>query len=100
MKRARFLEPAERELEKAAGYYEDQASGLGSDFLDRVAAALADIAQFPQRWPVVRGAMRRRLIRRFPYALLYDVDGDEVVILAVMHLRRRPEYWSKRVRRP
>ena len=97
MRSARFLAPAERELNEAARYYEGQASGLGADFLERVAVAVRDIRCHPDRWPAARGSVRRRLVRRFPYALLYQVDGEEVLILAVMHLRRRPEYWADRV---
>ncbi len=100
MKPARFLAPAERELNDAARYYEGRALGLGTDFLERVAVAVQDIRQHPERWPIARGSVRRRLVRRFPFALLYQMDGDEVVILAVMHLRRHPEYWTDRIQQP
>ncbi len=55
-----------------------------------------DISENPERWPIVRGHVRRRLVHRFPYALLYRVDSDEVVIQATMHLYRRPDYWTDR----
>jgi plasmid stabilization system protein ParE len=97
MTACRFVEPAAQELRDAAAYYEQQAPGLGSDFLNRIALAVEDIRSFPDRWPKVRGEVRRRLIRRFPYALLYQTDGDEVVILAVMHLHRHPDYWTDRL---
>ena len=81
----------------AARYYELQAPGLGGDFLDKIDAAVRDIGAHPERWPVVRFNIRRRLVHRFPYAILYRIDSDEVVILATMHLRRHPDYWLDRL---
>lgn len=97
MKTVRFLRPAEIEMLDAARYYDLQASGLGDDFLDKIDSALQDIAAHPERWPVIRFNIRRRLIHRFPYSLLYRVDPDEVVVLAIMHLRRHPDYWLNRL---
>ena len=96
MKPVRFLRPAELEMLDAARYYELQAPGLGDDFLDKIDSAVQDISEHPERWPVVRPNTRRRLVHRFPYALLYRVDPDEVVIQATMHLHRHPEYWTNR----
>ena len=97
MKTVRFLRPAELEILDAAGYYELQASGLGDDFLDKIASAVKDIGEYPERWPIVRLNIRRRLVHRFPYGLLYRVDSDEIVVLATMHLHRHPNYWLNRL---
>ncbi len=83
-------------MRDAARYYEMQAPGLGRDFLDKVEAGFRDIAGNPERWPVAGMGIRRRLIHRFPYAILYRVDPEEVVVLAIMHLHRRPTYWLYR----
>lgn len=96
IKTVRLLPPAEQEMFDAARYYELQAPGLGQDFLDKVELALQDLVSSSERWPIVQDDIRRRLIRRFPYSLLYRVDPDEVVILAVMHQRRHPSYWLSR----
>jgi len=96
MKTVRMVRPAEQEMFDAAAYYELQVSGLGQDFLTKVASAVADIAENAERWPVVRLNVRRRLVHRFPYGLLYRVDPDEVVVLAVAHLHRHPTYWVER----
>ncbi len=96
MKPVRFLRPAELEMLDAARYYEVQAPGLGSDFLDKIDGAVEDIGRNPERWPVLRANIRRRLVHRFPYALLYCVDLEEIVVQATMHLHRRPDYWSHR----
>jgi plasmid stabilization system protein ParE len=97
MKIVRFLRPAEHELLDVARYYELQAPGLGDEFLDKIETGLRDIGESPERWPVIRDEVRRRLVHRFPYALLYRVDPEEVVVLATMHLSRRPDYWLHRI---
>lgn len=92
----RLLLSAEQEMFDAACYYEMQAPGLGADFLNKIELAFQDISVAPERWPVVRDTIRRRLIRRFPYSLLYRIDPDEIIILAVMHQKRHPSYWLPR----
>lgn len=96
MKSARLLLPAESEMIGASRYYEAQAKGLGQDFLKRIEAAVADIIEATERWPVIQDEIRRRLILRFPYAIYYRDDPDEIVILAIAHLKRHPNYWVSR----
>ena len=81
----------------AAKYYESQAPGLGRDFLDKIDSAVRDTGENPERWPVIGFDVRRRLVHRFPYGLLYRVDSEEVVVLAVAHLHRHPNYWINRI---
>ena len=87
---------AERELNDAAQYYERESPGLGTAFLAEVEHSCRAIVEFPNAAPIVMDAVRRRLLRRFPYALLYSVRGGEIRILAVMNLKRRPNYWTGR----
>ena len=54
MKTVRLLQPAEQEMFDAAVYYESQVRGLGDVFLDKIALATADIAENPQRWPMIQ----------------------------------------------
>ena len=97
MKPVHFLLPAEQEMLEAARYYEMQASGLGIDFLAKIDSAIQDISEQPELWPVLRFRIRRRLVHQFPYGLLYRIDSGEIVILAVMHLRRHPNSWISRI---
>ncbi len=97
MKKVRFLEPAEQEMLDAARYYESQAVGLGEDFLSKVESAVRDIAEHPDRWPVIRLEIRRRLVHRFPYGILYRIGPEEIVVVAVAHLQRHPAYWIGRI---
>lgn len=94
--RVSFNELAERELNDAAQYYELERPGLGATFIAEVERCTSAALEFPQSSPVVFGSVRRSLCRRFPYAILYVVKGDEVRVLAVMNLRRRPGYWVGR----
>jgi len=96
MKSVRFLRPAEQEMLEAARYYSIQSARLGLDFLDKIESAVQDIRENPERWPVIRFNIRRRLVPPFPYGLLYRVDSKESVILAAMHLHRHPDYWIDR----
>jgi plasmid stabilization system protein ParE len=96
MKPVIFLPDAEAEMIEAARFYESRASGLGHALLDCVDRGVADIREYPRRWPLIRGRVRRRLIRRFPYGILYREDENEIVIIAIMDLRRHPDYWTRR----
>ena len=87
---------ADRELNEAAQYYELESPGLGSSFLKEVDRCLRSIEEHPEAGPVLRGSVRRRLLRRFPYALLYKIKPSSIRILAVMNLKRRPTYWASR----
>lgn len=95
--RASFNELAERELNDAMQYYERERMDLGSAFIAEVERATAMILDHPEASPTILGDVRRRLCHRFPYGLLYSIKGEEIRILAVMNLRRRPGYWAGRV---
>lgn len=94
--RARYLSPAEWELVQAAHHYESQVANLGFEFLAEIHRAVKSIEDHPEAAPIIKGVIRRRIIRRFPYAILYQIDPAEIVILAVMHQRRHPDYWHDR----
>lgn len=97
MKKAIFLRSAEDEMTDAADYYESQVKGLGSAFLLEVREAVNTIEIDPEMWAIVRGNVRRRLVRRFPYSILYKIESSQIVIIAVMHLHRNPNYWHDRI---
>jgi len=94
--RISFHPLAERELNDASQYFEVESHGLGAVFLNEVERACALITEYPDAAPIVRGSIRRRLIRRFPYALLYTMRADTVRVVAVMNLHRHPTYWVGR----
>lgn len=90
----RFLTPASVELTDAVDYYEDQRPGLGYEFLSEVEAAIDKIIQFPDAWTPLTKRIRRILLKRFPFGLLYNIQDDTVIIVAVMDLRRNPAHWK------
>jgi len=92
-----FHPEADEEFQEAIQYYEGCEPGLGADFYSEVCSALGRISQFPQAWPVLDGEVRRGLVNRFPYGVLYSIEEDGIFVLAVMLLRRDPEYWRRRV---
>jgi toxin ParE1/3/4 len=94
--RVAFHPLAERELNEAAAYYDLERPGLGAVFLAEAERSTRLVVGHPHAAPAVRGTIRRCLLRRFPYALLYRIRGQEIRILAVMNLHRRPAYWVGR----
>jgi len=92
-----FHPEAETELLQAIAYYEDYEVNLGYDFAIEVYSAIDRVVSFPNAWPILDQDIRRCLINRFPYGVLYSVENDEIFIPAVMHMHRDPDYWKKRV---
>jgi toxin ParE1/3/4 len=97
MKQVVFHPLAEQEFIDAAVYYEEQEPGLGGEYLVEVEHAINFIAQYPKSGVTVRGSLRRLVLPKFPYYLLYRVlENAQIRVLAVAHHKRRPQYWSDR----
>ena len=92
-----FHPEADTEFHEAVEYYETCESGLGYDFSLEVFATVQNIVNAPIAWPVMEEDVRRCLVNRFPFGVLYSIENAEIFILAVMHLRRDPNYWNKRL---
>ena len=80
---------AQAEILEAAAWYDRRRVSLRRDFLDEMAALLAAIEYNPLQYQIVRGAVRRVRVGRFPYALLYSVAGDNVVVTVCIHTSRK-----------
>ena len=92
----RFLSPAQRELAEAMDCYERAVPALGLEFLDEVERTVRRILLQPEAWLRVSERHRRCRTRRFPYGLIYSVEGNAVIITAVFNLRRHPDSWKDR----
>lgn len=93
-----FISPqAEQDLEKAYQWYEKQSKGLGSEFIRMIDANLAQIQRNPSAYPLVLKEIRRKIIRRFPYALFYIVNETQITVLACFHLKQDPQQWRSRL---
>ncbi len=91
-----FHPVAEQELNEAAAYYEAESRGLGAAFLKEVEHAVQHVLGYPESAPLVNRLVRRKLVRRFPYAIMYSIIPKGIRILAIANQRRRPFYWRGR----
>lgn len=95
--RVTFLSPALAEIIAAIEYYESQRSGLGAQLDTDLERTLSSIAENPGFGAPFEGDTRRALLNRFPYAVVYRLLADRVLVVAFAHLRRRPAYWRDRL---
>ena len=95
----RFLEGARNEFKEAVDYYERQHRGLGDDFESEVFAAIARASHDPTSHESFDSGIDRIPVQRFDYNIYYAVEAETLVVAAVMHNRRRPGYWKRRLRR-
>ena len=98
MKAILFHPEAENEMIDSAIFYENRSNGLGHKFLDEIALSLDLISSSPNTWPLFFDGIRRFLLQRFPFCLLYEIHDDYIYNIAVMHLHRKPFYWKSRLK--
>lgn len=84
------------EVSEADEYYENEVEGLGRAFVQTVFDSIQEIKRFPEASRRIRGPYRRYLTPRFPYGVLYRIEGETIYVVAVAHLKRRPFYWKDR----
>ncbi len=94
-----FHSDALQEYSEAAMYYKKISPELGKAFVDEVETSVRKILSAPETWRIVEEDIRRFLIRRFPYGIYYTIEDGYILIVAVMHLSRKPGYWRNRIRK-
>lgn len=88
-KQVRLRRRAQQELLGAVEWYQGHDAALSAAFVDEVQALIRRIAELPHQFPVVhRAAIRRALLRQFPYAMYFKIERDDVIVLAILHQRR------------
>ena len=93
----RFLSPAEEEMSEASLFYDAASGGLGDAFLDDVQQAVDRLCEYPQAGKAVSSSLRRMLVHRFPFSIIYSIETDVILVVAIAHHGRRPGYWQSRV---
>ena len=96
MTRVVLSEEAEVDALTAFRFYEERREGLGERFRDHVGIAFGRIRVSPELSPIIYRDLRRRLVERFPYAILYRVYPGLVYVVAIMHAKQNPAIWKRR----
>ncbi len=91
-----FSKYAILELEDATHFYELKNEMLSQRFKEEVRQAAIRISKYPKAWTIERGEIRKCLLHKFPYKLLYSIENDHIFIIAVAHQHRKPSYWIDR----
>ncbi len=96
-----ILKEAEDDLERAFDWYEQRSPGLGGEMVDEFRHGLEHILEHPGAWQPLDETYRRYRLHRFPYGIVYRIDlaADQIVIVTVMHLAQKPDWWRGRDRR-
>ena len=96
MKRVILHPEAGAEMLAAAEFYEGKRAGLGIEFIGEVERATSALVVYSRIGHRFSRRLRRVLVQRFPYGLLYRIEGERIFVVAVAHVRRRPGYWRHR----
>ena len=92
-----FNELAVNEMNDAIAYYELQYSGLGAAFKEEVQKALKRIIAYPDAWPAAEDYIRKYILHKYPYYILYSLEKDHLYIIPIAHQHRKPNYWIERI---
>lgn len=93
----RIRREAEKDLQEAFDYYQVCRSGLGHEFLMCVDAALHSVQRNPIQYQQIYKNIFRNFVHRFPFGIYYLIKHDVIIVIAVLHVRRNPTHWQKRV---
>ena len=91
-----FHPDALTEYAEAVQYYAEQRVEIAQAFIDAIEDAVYRLRESPTRYSMIDEDVRRCMTRKFPYGILYTVEPDYILILAVMHCSREPGYWKNR----
>lgn len=92
-----FTSLARDELVEAKHFYNRQQQGLGDQFKHEAEVAARRVLEHPLAWQFESDPVRRFIFNRFPYKMLYVIRVQKIVVLAVAHQHRAPDYWIERL---
>ncbi len=78
-------------------FYELEIEGLGGKFKHEIQTSIKRISKYPEAWSIERNGIRRYIMHKFPYKIIYSIEKEHIYILALAHLHRKPHYWIDRV---
>lgn len=93
----RFLSLADQEVDDAVAWYSELAERAGRDFLDELDRVVRLIRTYPLLATQIEPEIRRFLFPRFPFSLIYGIDQETIVVIAVARQHREPRYWADRI---
>jgi plasmid stabilization system protein ParE len=88
----------ECDVREAACWYDRRSIGLGDAFADAVNDAVAKAASNPEHFAAAEEGLRNVRVKRFPYVVIFDFSGDDIMFLSVLHTARSMEKWRERSR--
>lgn len=91
-----FRPEARDDVIAARDWHEGRAAGLGAEFVRALEAEVGVAQRSPKAFRLVAGEFRRVPLRRFPYFLVYQIQGRDLIILACFHHRRDPQFVAER----
>lgn len=91
-----FLAEALSEFDNAANWYDQQRPGLGAEFVQAVDSAIQRLIVHPETWSTIDDRFRRCPVENFPYDVVFVIRDEVILIFAIAHHRRKPDYWSDR----
>ena len=97
MYKLKFIPEVYDDIKIAYDWYESQRIGLGEDFLLALEESYSKISRMPRVYQIMHKIVRRKLLRRFPYGVFFILQDDEVIVIAIMHTRRKPSTWTARI---
>lgn len=89
-------EARQEEIADAAVWYHREREGLGAELRLAVRDAIDGLSAAPERFPTIADGFRRCRVDKFPYGVVDEVHDEQIIVVAVMHLHRRPDYWRDR----
>lgn len=95
--KVRYLAVAHQEIAEATAYYTAISPHLGQAFAHELRRLMRLVATMPSGWPTCGEGLRKCLMSRFPYLVIYAQFDDELLVLAVGHQHRKPGYWRDRI---
>ena len=95
--KVRFLTLAQQEIDEAFVWFDERDEGKGVQFLDELDRVVRLVKTYPLASVEIESEIRRCLFARFPYSLIYGIEDETIVVIAVAHVRRSPRYWVDRL---